>query len=131
MSLSLSNVMSSIYDCEENCSLSSDWDGGCHVAIGGSRGKPPCCSSSIHVDEHRFGQNTLTTLGVGQAPQPLSRRLNGMKRIAQFASGSTARSSLANAPPVAEPSARRSVVSCRVFSGEVAALTLSTRATLG
>jgi hypothetical protein len=40
MSLSLSNVVSSIYECEENCSLSSDWDGGWYVAIGGSAGTP-------------------------------------------------------------------------------------------
>lgn len=38
VSLSLADVMASIYACEQNCSLGSDWDGGWHVAIGGSRG---------------------------------------------------------------------------------------------
>jgi hypothetical protein len=37
MSLTLSDVMHAIYECEENCSLSSDWDGGWRVTIGGSQ----------------------------------------------------------------------------------------------
>lgn len=37
MSLSLSDVLAAIYDCEENASLSSDWDDGWRVRIGGSQ----------------------------------------------------------------------------------------------
>jgi hypothetical protein len=37
MTLELSDVMSSVYDCEDNSSVSSDWDGGWRVTIGGSR----------------------------------------------------------------------------------------------
>lgn len=39
MGLTLSDVMSAIYECEENSSLSlsSDWDDGWRVTIGGSR----------------------------------------------------------------------------------------------
>jgi hypothetical protein len=38
MALILTDVMNAIYDCEENSSLSisSDWDGGWRVTIGGS-----------------------------------------------------------------------------------------------
>ena len=39
MALTLSDVMSAIYECEENCSLSlsSDWHQGWRVTIGGSQ----------------------------------------------------------------------------------------------
>jgi hypothetical protein len=37
MALTLTDVLRAIYECEENCSLSSDWDGGWRVTIGGSR----------------------------------------------------------------------------------------------
>jgi hypothetical protein len=37
MALTLCDVMTAIYECEENCSLSSDWDGGWRVTIGGSQ----------------------------------------------------------------------------------------------
>jgi hypothetical protein len=37
MALNLPAVMCSIYECEENCSLGSDWDGGWRVTIGGSQ----------------------------------------------------------------------------------------------
>jgi hypothetical protein len=37
MALTLCDVMSAIYECEENCSVSSDWDAGWRVTIGGSQ----------------------------------------------------------------------------------------------
>ena len=37
MTLTLTDILCRIYECEENCSLSSDWDGGWRVTIGGSR----------------------------------------------------------------------------------------------
>jgi len=37
MTLTLTDILCRIYECEENCSLSSDWNAGWHVTIGGSQ----------------------------------------------------------------------------------------------
>jgi hypothetical protein len=37
VAFTLTEVLYGLYECEENCSLSSDWDGGWRVTIGGSQ----------------------------------------------------------------------------------------------
>jgi hypothetical protein len=49
MVLTLSDVISAIYECEENCSLSGEWDDGWRVTIGGSQ--HTVWEAEMHVDD--------------------------------------------------------------------------------
>jgi hypothetical protein len=67
MTLTLSDVMSAIYECEVNCSLSSDWDGGWRVTIGGSQHR--VCEASAFVDTPVQAANWLHARAIERYPE--------------------------------------------------------------
>lgn len=67
MPLTLSDVMNAIYDCEENSSLSSDWDGGWRVTIGGSQ--HTAFEAMAHVDSPLRAADWLHEQAVQRYPR--------------------------------------------------------------